>query len=68
MNKNALTSPLGAEEPARSLSDAIAIVDAEGLSAGRRRPSLLTTATPETIIGGRALEFIAPSHEYVRER
>ncbi len=70
MNKNALTSPLGAEEPARSLSDAIAVVDAEGIVRWATPTVAAYYGYPlEAIIGGRALEFIAPeSHEYVRER
>ena len=70
MEKIAITSPPDAEEPARSLSEALAVVDARGI---------IRFATPtvsayygyplETIIGGRALDFIAPeSRGFVRER
>lgn len=70
MEKVAITTPLNAEEPARSLSEAIAVVDARGIIRFATPTTSAYYGYPlETIIGGRALDFIAPeSREYVRGR
>ena len=70
MEKIPITSPLSTEEPARSLSEAIAVIDAGGIVRFATPTIAAYYGYPlEAIIGGRAIEFIAPeSRAYVRER
>lgn len=70
MEKIPITSPLSTEEPARSLSEAIAVIDAGGIVRFATPTIAAYYGYPlEAIIGGRAIEFIAPeSRDYVRER